>query len=253
MVSCLFSMCCSTSNSHPKVSCISYRCITHETKVTDRDLLMPYHEKAFFGSLKSPSEFAEVMAPASHRHMYTQKSDLKGGLPCSGQFTLHDLHLSGLAVNLLKGNTAENSDWKFPTPKFTINVGFVSLSKIAPSHSKQQTQLYDHPLGLNTAPLSHFETFSHIPLITVKAETQSFVRCHAIPCSAGAPASRNTARSIVHLIRTFNCFSHRQGYCFPNRIIKEKNLQDPSQHCSPSCVATWVMVRVDGQEEDAKG
>lgn len=160
MGSCVFSMSCSTSNGHPNISCIPYKCITHQTKVTCRYLLMPYYQKAFFGSLKkSPSEFAGVMAPASCRHAYTRaRSDFKGHFPCSGQFTLQDLHLSGLAVYLLKGNTAENSGWNFPTPKFTTNAGFASLSKIAPSHSKQQTQPYDHTLGLNTAPPSHFET-----------------------------------------------------------------------------------------------
>lgn len=67
-----FSTSCSTSNIHPQVSCVSCRCITHETEVTKRDLLMPYHQKAFFGSLKqSPRELAEVMVPASCRHAYT--------------------------------------------------------------------------------------------------------------------------------------------------------------------------------------
>lgn len=41
-----------TSTDHSKVSCISYRWTAHETKVTNKDLLMPYHQKAFFGSLK---------------------------------------------------------------------------------------------------------------------------------------------------------------------------------------------------------
>lgn len=73
MGSYVFSMSCSTSNGHPNVSCIPYKWITHQAKVTSRYLLMPYYQKAFFGSLKkSPSEFAEVMAPASCRHAYTQ-------------------------------------------------------------------------------------------------------------------------------------------------------------------------------------
>lgn len=98
-----------------------------------------------------------------------------------------------------------------------------------------------------------FPMMCHIPLLIGKAETRSFVRCHAMPCSAGAPASRNTARSIVHLIRTLNCFSHTQGYGFPSRIIKEKNPPDPSQDCSLHVWPLGWQSRVDGQEEDAKG
>lgn len=88
------------------------------------------------------------------------RSDLKVSCSCSGQFTLQDLHLSGIVVHLLKGNTTENSGWKFSTPKLTINFGLAALSKIASSHSEQQTQLYDHPLRLSTAPLFHIETFA---------------------------------------------------------------------------------------------
>lgn len=160
------------------------------------------------------------------------RPDLKEGFSCSGQVTLQDPHLSGLTVNLLKSNTAENPGWMFPTPKFTVNVGFVFLSKIAPSRGEQQTQPYDQPLHSTALPL---RDLCHIPLIPGTAETQSRVRCHAIPCSTGAPASRNTARSIVHLIRTFNCFSPTQGYCFPN---KRENPAGPQPARSPSCVAT---------------
>lgn len=118
--------------------------------------------EGIFGSLeKSPSEFAEVMASVSCRHVYTQCYIRPQSFSCSGPFTLQDLHLSGIVVHLLKGNTTENSGWNFPTPKLTINFGFVSLSKIAPSHSEQQTQLYDPPYALTQHRSSALKPLPH--------------------------------------------------------------------------------------------
>lgn len=67
-------------------------------------------------------------------------------------WTVHSAGPSSEPAVNLDGNTAEDAHWRLPTPKF------VSSSNIAPSHSKQQTRLYDHPSGLNTALLTHFET-----------------------------------------------------------------------------------------------
>lgn len=173
------------------------------------------------------------------------RSDREASFSCSGHFTRQDLHLPGLVANLLKGDTAENSGGKFPHPKVRHRRWLCRLVKNCALPSRAAA-----PLPLNTAPSSHFETFVTSLPSPAKRETQSRVRCHTIPRSAGAPAGRNTARSIAHLIRTFNCSSHTQGHCFPNRIIKEKSLEDPSQ---PGALRAWPPGRrshMDGWEEE---
>jgi len=82
-----------------------------------------------------------------------------------------------------------------------------------------------------------------------QTDTQSSVRRHAIPRSAEAPASKYTARSILHLIRTFNCLSRRQVYCTA-AALRRKTCRTPP---SPAALRAWPAGRHgDRQGEDAE-